>query len=570
MRQGKSSLCRRLSKDCGSQTPGVHRRQKSKPAKADVAALEAKLDRMVALLAASERPPGGLSSDVTPSPGCYSATARSVDVSTPGDIEFPALLETYVKMMIPMFPFVPVPSHMTVEDLCRERPFLYLNITMIACPNPERQRELSKAVKEYIADRIIMQGQRSLDLLQGLLVHLVWFISVSRIPQPNFSGPINGPICDSNIPSKLPSQGTAQLDAFLHLTMAQAISLGLNQDPRSPKTLNQPIAYLSQADSHRDKSPPRTIEDRRTFLGCYYAMMMLSVCAKDMESFRFTEYTNECCELLEESPETSTDTYAVQLVRVMHLAENINHTMTMREVSSVPSAPLGMSLRWHQAELQKLKDSFSCREPHAAILSFHYDTLEMLLYRSSLDSENSDNEYGNYPVTRLDLLYRCLEATRSFFHHLHTLPAVYFRFLPFTISSQFGQAIVTLSQLTLYQSENGAWDRAYVRNTIDFDQTVDTMGRKLDEARALIPKPGEQDATSSNDPPEIFKRLPARMRMMKEMHRRRQEAQEKVPQSQAVEEPCDLNYMFNLPAEFFITDSDFYDFAGAFDASNIM
>lgn len=205
-----------------------------------------------------------------------------------------------------------------------------------------------------------------------------------------------------------------------------------------------------------------------------------------------------------------------------------------------------------------------------AILSFHYDTLEMLLYRSSLDSENSDNEYGNYPVTRLDLLYRCLEATRSFFHHLYTLPAVYFRFLPFTISSQFGQAIVTLSQLTLHQSENGAWDRAYVRNTIDFDQTVDTMGRKLDEARALIPKPSEQDATSSNDPPEIFKRLPARMRMMKEMHRRRQEAQEKVPQSQAVEEPCDLNYMFNLPAEFFITDSDFYDFAETFDASNIM
>jgi hypothetical protein len=205
-----------------------------------------------------------------------------------------------------------------------------------------------------------------------------------------------------------------------------------------------------------------------------------------------------------------------------------------------------------------------------AILSFHYDTLEMLLFRSSLDGEHSDNEYGNYPVTRLDLLYRCLEATRSFFHHLYTLPAVYFRFLPFTISSQFGQAIVTLSQLTLYQSENGAWDRAYVRNTIDFDQTVDTMGRKLDEARALIPKPGAQDATSSNEPPEIFKRLPARMKMMKEMHRRRQEAKEKVLQSQVAEELCDLDYMFDLPADFFITDSDFYDFAGAFDASNII
>lgn len=193
-----------------------------------------------------------------------------MDAYTPGDTEGQTLLETYAKMMIPMCPFVPIPSHITVEDLRRERPFLHLNISMIACPNPERQRELSKAVKEYISDRIIMQGQRSLDLLQGLLVHLVWFISVSRVPQQNFSGPIGGPVSDS----KLPSQGTAQLDAFLHLAMAQAISLGLNQDPRSPKTMNQPIAYLSQADLHRDRSPPRTMEDRRTFLGCYYAMTM--------------------------------------------------------------------------------------------------------------------------------------------------------------------------------------------------------------------------------------------------------------------------------------------------------
>jgi hypothetical protein len=201
-----------------------------------------------------------------------------------------------------------------------------------------------------------------------------------------------------------------------------------------------------------------------------------------------------------------------------------------------------------------------------AILSFHYDTLEMLLYHSSLSREISDTDYGNYPVTRLDILYRCLEATKSFFHHLYTLPAVYFRFLPFTISSQFGQAVVTLSRLTLYQSENGAWDTTYVKNTIEFDQTVDTLGQKLDEARALL----EQDQSSSTEPPEIFKRLATRIKMMKDMHRRRQDAQEKTAQSQAVEHPCDMNYMFNMPADFFITDADFFDFAESFYAAGVM
>lgn len=201
-----------------------------------------------------------------------------------------------------------------------------------------------------------------------------------------------------------------------------------------------------------------------------------------------------------------------------------------------------------------------------AILSFHYDTVEMLLNRSSLSHEISDTDYGNYPVTRLDHLYRCLEATKSFFHHLYTLPVVYFRFLPFTISSQFGQAVVTLSRLTLYQSESGAWDSAYVKNTIHFDQTVDMLGQKLDEARALL----EQDSSFSTEPPEIFRRLAARIKMMKEMHRRRQDAQEKATQSQAVEPPCDMNYMFNMPADFFITDADFFDFAESFYASGVM
>jgi hypothetical protein len=120
--------------------------------------------------------------------------------------------------------------------------------------------------------------------------------------------------------------------------------------------------------------------------------------------------------------------------------------------------------------------------------------------------------------------------------------------------------------LTLYQIENGAWDSAYVRKTIDFDQTVGTLGQKLDEARALL----EQDPSFSTEPPEIFKRLAARIKMMKDMHRRRQDAQEKAAQSQAVEQPCDMNYMFNMPADFFITDADFFDFAESFYAAGVM
>ena len=88
-----------------------------------------------------------------------------------------------------------------------------------------------------------------------------------------------------------------------------------------------------------------------------------------MESFRFSKYAGHCCELLEASSEYSTDRYLIQLVRLTHLAENINHTITSSEVSASfgLSAPLGMSLRWHQAELHKLREFPACEQPYAGM-----------------------------------------------------------------------------------------------------------------------------------------------------------------------------------------------------------
>jgi hypothetical protein len=42
----------------------------------------------------------------------------------------------------------------TAEELRREKPFLYLNISMVACQNAPRQREIVDAVQEYIAEQI--------------------------------------------------------------------------------------------------------------------------------------------------------------------------------------------------------------------------------------------------------------------------------------------------------------------------------------------------------------------------------------------------------------------------------
>ena len=234
-----------------------------------MAALEAKLDRMVALLASEQ---SAKESTSNTSPG-QSSTTYSGDAATPSDHEAQSFMEIFSTRMVPLFPFIVVPAHMTAEQLRQEKPFLYLNISVVACQEASRQREILSVVREYVAEHIVLRGEHNLDLLQGLMVHLAWYISVSRVPLSNVPGQTadkgNADLGPLNL-----VQGSAQLDVFLQLSVAQVVSLGLNQGVARMKSLDHPLAYMRATDLHPDQTPPRTLDERRAYLGCYYLTMM--------------------------------------------------------------------------------------------------------------------------------------------------------------------------------------------------------------------------------------------------------------------------------------------------------
>ncbi|KAJ5416173.1 hypothetical protein N7465_004868 [Penicillium sp. CMV-2018d] len=536
---GPCKRCRRLGKECGAQLPGTHRREKKSAASgADVAALEAKLDRMVAILAASEQKARErLGSDLS---------TKSLSTFDAPDETEGQLLEVFFEKMFPLFPFLVIPPHVTAEELRREKPFLYLNISMVACQNPSRQREIVDAVQEYVAEHIVIRGEHSLDLLQGLLLNVAWFISVSRYPRPSDHHP--------NVPkTEEPHhivRSTAQLDTNVHLLVAQSFSLGLNQEMAYQKSLNYPMAYLKDTINDDHHNPVRTLEERRTYLGCYYLITMLSTCVKDLGSIiRSTKYTDECCNVLDQIAEYPTDASMVQLVRAMNVADKIHHTLYHPELysSSVSSAPppLGLSIRWLEAEIKQLKSHISSESPHSTILQLHYNTLEIHLYRVALNTDASNSNYGDHPLMQLDILFRCLEATTSFFQTLLSLPSSLSPFFPFTVTCQFAKAIVALSQLTLY--DHPGWDRAYVESIIDFDQTVDGIASKLEVELPLYEQALAQDPKST-ELPEVFGRMRNRVQMIKKMHRRRKDALEQKSLSTTVA-PMDYEFMMVEPLD---------------------
>ena len=93
-----------------------------------------------------------------------------------------SLLETFKTTLTPHFPFVVIAPQTTAKELRQEKPCLFLAVLAAASyEDMPLQRSLSKKVSRAISDRMIRGGEMSLDLLQGLLVHLAWYSSHLKI-----------------------------------------------------------------------------------------------------------------------------------------------------------------------------------------------------------------------------------------------------------------------------------------------------------------------------------------------------------------------------------------------------
>lgn len=86
------------------------------------------------------------------------------------------LLSTFKTQMIPHFPFIVIYPHENAQHLRREKPFLFLAILSTASfADMPLQRLLGNETKKFIASHMVLNGEVSLELLQGLLVFLAWW-----------------------------------------------------------------------------------------------------------------------------------------------------------------------------------------------------------------------------------------------------------------------------------------------------------------------------------------------------------------------------------------------------------
>jgi hypothetical protein len=105
---------------------------------------------------------------------------ESVDVIDQGLLSLDMarkLFDHYNKNMAPHFPAVIFPHDYTVEELRKTKPTLFLAILASASgtAHPDLHRALQKETSRTFAERIFVSSDKSLEIVQALLVMSLWY-----------------------------------------------------------------------------------------------------------------------------------------------------------------------------------------------------------------------------------------------------------------------------------------------------------------------------------------------------------------------------------------------------------
>jgi hypothetical protein len=192
----------------------------------------------------------GVNGPLTPATSTYSySTGRdkpsiSTDYLPETGAQLEEYLESYRTIMVPYLPIVCISPDMTLEELKKKRPVLFLVIRAICNKNLERQAALVVEVKKTLGAEILMKGSRNLDLFQGILV---------------FAGWCHFYTCKKPV-----------ISTIIHLAMSLASDLGLTKPLPTESSLVM-LNYTAQGCPRviTGVVPTRTMEERRAVVGLY-------------------------------------------------------------------------------------------------------------------------------------------------------------------------------------------------------------------------------------------------------------------------------------------------------------
>ncbi|KAG9258133.1 putative C6 transcription factor [Emericellopsis atlantica] len=455
----KCDRCERLFKDCAAQVHRPRKKRVAKPSK--TVQLENKLNDLYSLFKHGELKNGDVDEDKlgTLLDPCVSATSRKPSASpvdsdrdwtVPKEYNSRAppscicrldgghvppipdsdetLLDTYRRELVPVHPFVVVPATTSAAQLKTERPFLMSAIRMVASFRSLRSmRAQMYYLMQQISERMLIQSERSLDLLLGIIVIIGYYQYH----------------CFTH----------AQISNLIMMAQALAGDLGLKSMPtRSERSTLMMVKPLDVQ--------PRTNEERRALAGVWFLSSALALGFGKTESMRYTRYLDQCVQELATGLEYETDVMLMNLVRVQYLSDRISrfnvqdHSTDEMPLFSTAQVSRTSYVAAFQAELDELRQKLPLELKVNRILQAHINSAVLRLYAPPIIDSNLVHQMAECLTTPpdggcspLEELYRSRNALIDWFENWLAIPT----------SSYYCQTTATCSLIVHACSMLGRW-----------------------------------------------------------------------------------------------------------------
>lgn len=221
--------------------------------------------------------------------------------------------------MCSIFPVLASQRYADIQTLRESQPVKLLAMLNVGSHCESNLHQLiDNELREELGKRILVEGEKSLDVLQALLVYLAYYhLHFNPYSQ--------------------------QLYVYQGLATSLAVELGIYRSSRRP----QP-GIVSQSPFSPDHAPEPSkediMEDKRTAVCCYYICSFMSLATRRPNHFRFNDFIEQCCLELAESNALPTDKYLIHIVRLQRLAEEASETFGYTEKATLP---LGIEMVRH-------------------------------------------------------------------------------------------------------------------------------------------------------------------------------------------------------------------------------
>ncbi|KAK0728965.1 hypothetical protein B0T21DRAFT_413083 [Apiosordaria backusii] len=349
------------------------------------------------------------------------------------------LFTRYTQQMCHHLPGVVFPAGVTVGEVRATKPILFLSLMATASSEiPSLQKTLTKELMQVFAEKIIVDGHKSLELVQALQVAVIWYWPPDRFEELKFY-------------------------QLVHVAAVMAIEIGLGTKKMARGGFKR---HVSQAwrDHPMRGTPldPTTLEARRAWLTCYFLATNTAMALHRANLIRWTPFMAECIDVLESSPDAvPTDKYFCHLVWTHKLAEEVGIQFSMDDPSSTPNiadSRTQYALRGFERELERYSENIP-RELQQPSLRMSFHVISLYMHEIATHSDCPDDcRLGPNPDTPLasdapltpahiNALSACLTAIDGIFDTFLSLDVHTTRCLPVFNFVRVAYAVVVLIKL---------------------------------------------------------------------------------------------------------------------------